>query len=126
MRVLSLFRFFLVTLAIIRLPLCGTTPEAMAQLDHFQAEQNLSLRTDRDSLVGGIVSPFSGQICAECVDMQVQAAQPLALKRRYLAPYILHNYLKRPDGLTPDYDFCFGGFGPSASSKNNMHDQEHY
>ena len=60
---------------------------------HYQAEQCLTLKSEKDYLIGGIVSPLSGQVCARHTDMVVKGAHPVALHRCYVAPYVPRSML---------------------------------
>lgn len=68
------------------------------------AEQCRSLSGEADYLIGGIVSPMSGQVCAVQTDMTVQGAEPIQITRHYIAPYILTSTLSGDAQKSKSYD----------------------
>lgn len=51
-------------------------------------EHIATLHTEHSLLIGGLVSPLSGQLCLNQTDMIVKGAQEIALNRTYIPPYL--------------------------------------
>lgn len=51
-------------------------------------DQIATLANDPDSLVGGLISPLSGQLTLRQIDMVVKGAQNITLSRLYIPPWI--------------------------------------
>ena len=71
------------------------------------SEQIGSLNQETSYLIGGLISPLSGQVCLSQIDLIAVGAQSLALQRHYIAPYVL-NFYSLPKGFYPaeKWDIC--------------------
>ena len=63
----------------------------------FTSEQLSGLTSDEDHLIGGLISPLSGNPCLRRVDFIAQGAQEITLSRVYLSPYMPHSFNKHWD-----------------------------
>ncbi len=63
----------------------------------FTSEQLSALTSDEDGLIGGLVSPLSGNPCLRQEDFTVIGAQEIALSRVYVSPYMPHQFNKHYD-----------------------------
>jgi hypothetical protein len=70
--------------------------KAMAEekLIHSLPEQVAAISSEEDWLVGGLVSPISGQACLRKTDLFVEGAEHLSQERVYIAPCIPVNFHK--------------------------------
>jgi hypothetical protein len=57
-------------------------------IDPSSPEQIAALSSDTDFLIGGVISPLSGQPCLRQTDLVVKGAQDLTLNRVYIPPHI--------------------------------------
>lgn len=62
--------------------------EQEEELIHSLPDQAADLTAGNDMLVGGLVSPLSGQVCMRQTDLIAKGAQDIVLGRTYLAPYV--------------------------------------
>ncbi len=51
-------------------------------------EEIATLSADESSLIGGIISPFSGQPALRITDIVARGAEPIVINRTYVAPYV--------------------------------------
>ncbi len=63
----------------------------------FTSEQLSALTIDEDGLIGGLVSPLSGNPCLRQRDFTVIGAQEIALSRVYISPYMPYQFNKHYD-----------------------------
>ena len=63
----------------------------------FTSEQLSALTSDEDGLIGGLVSPLSGNPCLRQRDFTVIGAQEISLSRVYVSPYMPHQFNKHYD-----------------------------
>ncbi|MBS0621657.1 MAG: hypothetical protein JSR80_01700, partial [Verrucomicrobia bacterium] len=70
------------------LPFAGYAEEYEERLVLSSPEQIATLNSEPDFLVGGVVSPLSGQPVLRQNDMVIRGAQDLVLSRTYIPPYM--------------------------------------
>ena len=58
------------------------------------SEQIVTFTSDR--LIGGVISPLSGQVCLQSIDLVAKGAQEVVLNRTYVAPSTPH-FSDNPD-----------------------------
>jgi RHS repeat-associated protein len=63
----------------------------------FVPDQLASLTSDANQLIGGVISPLSGNPCLRETDFIVAGAQEIVLSRVYIAPYMPYNFHKHWD-----------------------------
>jgi hypothetical protein len=72
----------------------------------FVPDQLATLTSDAHQLIGGIVSPLSGNPCLREIDFTVIGAQDISLSRVYIAPHMPYRFHKKWDadcGYRRDY-----------------------
>lgn len=92
-----LFQFFLLLLTISHLQ--ANEKAASSKFDLIQEDANAStpeeivaLLSERDRLIGGVVSPLSGAPCLREVDLIAKGAENVILSRTYIAPFMIHSF----------------------------------
>jgi len=63
----------------------------------FVPDQLATLTGDSNQLIGGIVSPVSGNPCLREIDLKVSGAQEINLCRVYVSPYMPYLFHKHWD-----------------------------
>ena len=63
----------------------------------FVPDQLATLTSDANQLIGGVISPLSGNPCLRETDFIVAGAQEIVLSRVYIAPYMPYNFHKHWD-----------------------------
>ncbi len=63
----------------------------------FVPDQLASLTSDANQLIGGVISPLSGNPCLRETDFIVAGAQEIVLARVYIAPYMPYSFHKHWD-----------------------------
>ncbi len=63
----------------------------------FVPDQLAALTSDTHQLIGGIISPLSGNPCLHQTDFTVIGAQEIPLNRVYIAPYMPYSFHKHWD-----------------------------
>jgi RHS repeat-associated protein len=63
----------------------------------FVPDQLATLTHDANQLIGGIISPLSGNPCLRETDLKANGAQEIHLSRVYIAPYMPHLFHKHLD-----------------------------
>lgn len=61
------------------------------------AEEIAALNSEPDYLIGGLVSPLSGQLVLRETDMIVKGAQNIVLSRTYIPPYMPYYFPKKKE-----------------------------
>jgi len=89
-RFLLLYLFF-------HLPVFSAEDDAKDDPSIFTSEQLSGLTSDEDHLIGGLISPLSGNPCLRQTDFTVHGAQEILLSRVYLSPYMPHSFHKHWD-----------------------------
>ena len=59
----------------------------------FTPDQLATLTSDTDQLIGGLISPLSGNLSLQQQDFTVIGAQNIPVRRTYIAPYMPHLFL---------------------------------
>ncbi len=74
----------LILCALIALP--ASVVQSEEDLILNSAEQASALLADPQDLLGGIISPLSGQVVVKCTDLVARGAQDIVVTRHYVAP----------------------------------------
>ena len=51
-------------------------------------EEVATLSSDEGALIGGLISPFSGQLALRVTDIVARGSQPIVMQRTYVSPYV--------------------------------------
>src|SRR5262245_55846324 len=92
-----MFCHFLLYSLFLNFSLFATEEDSKDDPSIFTSEQLSGLTSDEDHLIGGLISPLSGNPCLRQVDFVAQGAQEITLSRVYLSPYMPHSFNKHWD-----------------------------
>jgi hypothetical protein len=96
-RFARVFRRFLLLCLFSHLSAFAAEDDAKDEPAIFTSEQLSALTSDEDGLIGGLVSPLSGNPCLRQRDFMVIGAQEIALSRVYISPYMPNQFTKHYD-----------------------------
>jgi hypothetical protein len=96
-RSVKMFCLFFLPYLLLNFSLFAAEEDSKDDPSIFTSEQLSGLTSDEDHLIGGLISPLSGNPCLRQLDFIAQGAQEIILSRVYLSPYMPHSFNKHWD-----------------------------